>query len=228
MLKKQLIYLVILLTIILSKESTMLVYADEIPEHEDYTLDVGNKYVFVMLSTFPPSTYATDSQFNKSIRDKYNHSGLYSKDNSLEPIWTVDWYSYESQIDISLDGKYLIEWAYLSYRYSEYDSIAFTLFEDGREIRQYSINEFVSFPFLLSSPYEWKENSFIDNEKASLWIRTSNGEEYTIDLASGEIVKGISPKTKIKILAFGMSFLILIVVFAVWRVFKHVHAQKQI
>jgi hypothetical protein len=206
----------------------MLIYADEIPEQEDYTLDVGNKYVFVMLSTVPPSTYATDSQFNKNIRDKYNHSGLYSKDNSLEPIWTVDWYSYKSQIDISLDGKYLIEWAYLSYRYSEYDSIAFTLFEDGREIRQYSINEFVSFPFLLSSPYEWKENSSIDNEKASLWIRTSNGEEYTIDLATGEIVKGISPKTKIKILAFGMSFLILIVVFAAWRVFKRVQAQKQI
>ena len=218
----------ILLTIILSKESTMLVYADEIPEQEDYTLDVGNKYVFVMLSTVPPSTYATDSQFNKNIRDKYNHSGLYSKDNSLEPIWTVDWYSYKSQIDISLDGKYLIEWAYLSYRYSEYNSIAFTLFEDGREIRQYSIDEFVSFPFLLSSPYEWKENSSIDNEKASLWIRTSNGEEYTIDLATGEIVKGISPKTKIKILAFGMSFLILIVVFAAWRVFKRVQAQKQI
>ena len=206
----------------------MLVYADEIPEQEDYTLDVGNKYVFVMLSTVPPSTYATDSQFNKNIRDKYNHSGLYSKDNSLEPIWTVDWYSYKSQIDISLDGKYLIEWAYLSYRYSEYNSIAFTLFEDGREIRQYSIDEFVSFPFLLSSPYEWKENSSIDNEKASLWIRTSNGEEYTIDLATGEIVKGISPKTKIKILAFGMSFLILIVVFAAWRVFKRVQAQKQI
>jgi hypothetical protein len=228
MLKKQLVYLAVLLTLILSKESTMLVYADEIPEQEDYTLDIGNKYVFVMLSTVPPSTYATDSQFNKNIRDKYNRSGLYSKDNSLDPIWTVDWYSHKSQIEISLDGKYLIEWALLSYQYSDYDSIALTLFENGQEVRKYTINEFVSYPFLLSSPYEWKENSFIDNEKESLLIRISNGEEYTIDLTTGEIVKGISPKTKIKILAFGMSFLILVLVFAVWSVFKLAQAQKHI
>jgi hypothetical protein len=73
MLKKQLVYLAILLTLIFSKELTMLVYADEIPEQEDYTLDVGNKYVFVMLSTIPPSTYVTEAQFDKNIRGKYNH-----------------------------------------------------------------------------------------------------------------------------------------------------------
>src|SRR5690606_23453586 len=116
----------------------------------------------------------------------------------------------------------------LSYQYSDYDSTAFTLFENGQEIRNYAINEFVSYPFLVSSPYEWKENAFIDNEKESLWIRTSSGEEYIIDLATGEIVKGINPKTKIVILAFGMSFLISIVAFATWRVFKRVHTQKQI
>jgi hypothetical protein len=228
MLKKQMVWVAIFLTLIISKESTMVARADEIPKQQDYTLDVGNKYVFVMLSTMPPSSYATDSQFDENIRNKYSQSGLYSKDDALTPIWTVDWYSYDFLIDISFDGKYLIEWAYLSYYYSKYDSIAFTLFEDGQEIRKYTINEFVSFPFLLSSPYEWKENSFIQNEKASLWIRTSNGEEYTIDLASGEIVKGISPKTKITILAVGMSFLMLVVVFAVWRVFKRAQPQKQI
>ena len=227
MLKKQLVYMAILLTLILPKESTTLVYADEIPKQEDYTLEVGNKYIFVMLSTVPPSTYATDSQFDENIRSKYNHSGLYGKDDSLAPIWTVDWYSYEFQIDISLDGKYLIEWAYLSYRYSEYDSIAFTLFENGQEIRKYAINELVSFPFLLSSPYEWKENSVFDKEQNSLWIRTSNGEEYTIDLTTGEIMKGIRPKTKIILFAFGVSFLVLVIAFTTWRVFRFAKIQKQ-
>ncbi len=222
------VWVVFFLTLIMPKESTTVVYADEIPKQADYTLDVENKYVFVMLSTMPPSSYATDSQFDQNIRNKYSQSGLYRKDDSITPIWTVDWYSYDFLIDISLDGKYLVEWALLSYQYSDYDSIALTLFENGQEVRKYAINEFVSLPFLLSSPYEWKENSFIDNEKESLWIRTSNGEEYTIDLATGEIVKGISPKTKITILAFGMSFLILIVAFAVWRVFKRVQTQKQI
>jgi hypothetical protein len=69
---------------------------------------------------------------------------------------------------------------------------------------------------------------FIDNEKESLWIRTSSGEEYVIDLATGEIVKGINPKTKIVILVFGLSFLMSIVAFAIWRVFKRVPSQKQI
>jgi hypothetical protein len=88
-------------------------------------------------------------------------------------VWTVDvdWYAY--QVELSSDGKYLVEWALLSYRYSDYDSIAFTLFENGQELRNYAINEFISYPFLLSSPYEWKENSFIDNEKEALWIRSS-------------------------------------------------------
>jgi len=180
-----------------------------------------------MLSPYEQSAWAADI-YDESIRSIYSKSGLYLKGNSPVLVWTVDvdWYAY--QVEISSDGNYLIEWALLSYQYSDYDSIAFTLFENGQAVRNYAINEFVSYPFLLSSPYEWKDNSFIDNEKGSLWIRTSNGEEYTIDLATGEVVKGISPKAKITILAFGMSFLIAVVAFAVWRVSKHVQTQKQI
>ena len=217
----------LLIIFLISSASPKPVFADEPPIPRDYIQNVGEKYVFVMLSPYEQSAWAADI-YDESIRSIYSKSGLYLKGNSPVLVWTVDvdWYAY--QVEISSDGNYLIEWALLSYQYSDYDSIAFTLFENGQAVRNYAINEFVSYPFLLSSPYEWKDNSFIDNEKGSLWIRTSNGEEYTIDLATGEVVKGISPKAKITILAFGMSFLIAVVAFAVWRVSKHVQTQKQI
>jgi hypothetical protein len=201
------------------------VLAEEIPMPYDYLQDVGGKYVFVMLSPYDQST---TWGYDESIRSVYSKSGLYVKGNPPVLIWSLDsdWYMY--QVDISSNGKYLIEWALLSRQYSDYDSLAFTLFENGQKVRKYTINEFVSSPFLLSSPYEWKENSVIDNEKESLWIRTSNGEEYTIDLVTGEIVRETSQKTKITILVFGISFLILIAAIATWRVFKRGQTQKQI
>jgi hypothetical protein len=175
-----------------------------------------------------PYDQSTTWGYDESIRSVYSKSGLYVKGNPPVLIWSLDsdWYMY--QVDISSNGKYLIEWALLSRQYSDYDSLAFTLFENGQKVRKYTINEFVSSPFLLSSPYEWKENSVIDNEKESLWIRTSNGEEYTIDLVTGEIVRETSQKTKITILVFGISFLILIAAIATWRVFKRGQTQKQI
>lgn len=217
----------LLIIFTISAASPIVVFADETPIPYDYMQDVGEKYVFVMLSPYDQSAWGPDIH-DETIRSIYSKSGLYVKGDSPILVWTLDpdWYMY--QADISSNGKYLIEWALLSYQYSDYDSIAFTLFENGQEVRNYAINEFISYPFLLSSPYEWKENAFIDNEKESLWIRTSSGEEYAIDLATGEIVKGINPKTKIVILAFGMSFLISIVAFAIWRVFKRVQTQKQI
>jgi hypothetical protein len=227
LLKKSWRNFLLLIIFTISATFPIIVFADETPIPYDYMQDVGEKYVFVMLSPYDPSGWGPDIH-NETIRSIYSKSGLYIKNDSPVLVWILDPDLYLYQAEISSDGKYLIEWALLSYRYSDYDSIAFTLFENGQEVRKYAINEFVSSPFLISSPYEWKENSFIDNEKDTLWIRTSSGEEYTIDLATGEIVKGISPKTKIKILAFGMSFLILIVVFAVWRIFRRVQAQKQI
>ncbi|HCS39726.1 MAG TPA: hypothetical protein DIW44_09110 [Anaerolineaceae bacterium] len=150
MMKKRIAITALLLTLLLSNASRTFVSADEIPIPYDYSKDVGENYIFVMLSTVPTSTYDMDSQFDESIRSKFNQSGLYHKDNSHLPIWSVDWYSYDFQIEISSDGKHLIEWGLLSYMYSDFDSIAFTLFENGKEIRKYAINEFVTFPFLIS------------------------------------------------------------------------------
>jgi hypothetical protein len=227
MMKKRLVIVALFLTLFLSNSAKTIVSAEEIPMQNDYSIEVGDNYIFVMLSTDPPSTYATDSQFNENIRSKYIQSGLYRKGDSLAPIWSVDWYSYEFQNELSSDGKYLVEWDLLSYMYSDYDSNALTIFVNGQQIKKYAINEFVTFPFLISNPAEWKENSFFDKEKNSLWIKTSNGEEYTIDLTTGEIVKGINPKTKKFLFSFGIIFLELAIAYTIWRVFRFIKINRK-
>ena len=225
--KKRLVFTALLLTLLLSNASRTLVSADEIPIPYDYSKEVGEKYIFVMVSTVPPSTFDMGSLFDENIRSKYAQSGLYRKDDSLTPVWSVDWYSYDFQIEIPSSGKHLIEWGLLSYMYSDFDSNAFTLFENGKEIRKYAINEFVTFPFLISYAYEWKENSIIDEQQNSLWIKTSSREEYTIDLSTGEIVKGVLPKTKIILFAFAVFFLILVIASISKRVFRIAKIPKQ-
>jgi hypothetical protein len=216
-------FLLLIIFIILSASPTT-VFADEPPIPRDYMQEVGEKYIFVMLSPYEQSSWAADIH-DESIRSTYSKSGLYVKGESPILLWTVDWYA--SQAEISSDGRYLIRWEFVL-SYAEPDIIAFTLFENGRQIKEYAINELVTFPSLLPALFMWKENSSLDNEQNLLWIRTSNGEEYTIDLATGEIVKGITPKTRSTFLTFGMGFLILIVYFATRRVFRPVKTQKEI
>ena len=217
-------YFLLLIIFTISSASPTTVFADEPPIPRDYIQEVGEKYVFVMLSPYDQSAWAADI-YDESIRSIYSKSGLYVKGASPRLLWTVDWYAF--QVEISSDGRYLIRWEFVL-SYAEPDIIAFTLFENGREIKEYAINDLVTFPSLLPALFMWKENSSIDNEQNLLWIRTSNGEEYTIDLATGEIVKGITPKARITFLAFGMGSLILIVSFAVRRGFRLVKTPKQI
>ena len=214
----------LLIIFTISSASPTTVFADETPIPRDYMQEVGEKYVFVMLSPYEQSAWAADI-YKESIRSIYSKSGLYVKGESPILLWAVDWYAF--QVEISSDGRYLIRWEFVL-SYAEPDIIAFTLFQNGQEIKEYAINELVTFPSLLPALFIWKENSSLDNEQNLLWIRTSNGEEYTIDLATGEIVKGITPRTRITFLAFGMGFLILIVSFAVRRIFRLVKTQKQI
>ena len=216
-------YFLLLIIFTISAAFPTTVFADEPPIPRDYMQEVGEKYVFVMLSPYDQSAWAADI-YDESIRSIYSKSGLYVKSESPRLLWTVDWYAF--QVEISSDGKHLIRWEFVL-SYAEPDIIAFTLFENGREIREYAINDLVTFPSLLPALFMWKENSSIDNEQNLLWIRTSNGEEYTIDLATGEIVKGITPRTRITFLAFGIGVLILIVYFAVRRGFRLVKVQKQ-
>jgi hypothetical protein len=122
----------------------------------------------------------------QAIREKYRVSGLYLNDGSLEPLWTVDWYAH--RVIVASDGSHVIRrgpWA------SRYYDEAFTFFADGRKIRSYRIDELVGNPKFLPrsvSHFRWRgDHQF--NDSAGTWaIRTLNGEYYTFDISTGEIL----------------------------------------
>src|SRR5919201_540577 len=62
----------------------------------------NRKFLFVML---PPPYLRREFE-----PDKYPASGLYPNDGSTRPIWTVEWYSWGRDVDISGDGVHLVRW----------------------------------------------------------------------------------------------------------------------
>ena len=67
------------------------------------------RYVFIMI---PPIPIAQDLEsWNEEtktgiaeIRKRYVRSGLYLNDDSVDPLWTVDWYSFG--VEVTSDGMY--------------------------------------------------------------------------------------------------------------------------
>jgi hypothetical protein len=171
------------------------VYADEPPIPHDYTQDVGEKYIFVMLSTDDPSVWAADIQ-DENIRNQYSKSGLYIKGENT-PLWTVVWFAF--RVNISSDGKYMVrwgDWPIIHY----YDAMALEFYDNGQVIKSYTVKDLVASPSLLPetvSHYEWEETSSFDSEHNILWLKTLNKEEYTFDITTGEIIKKFLPPTEV-------------------------------
>jgi hypothetical protein len=229
--KKHLFNLAILMALAISLTPWMIVEADEPPIQNDYIQEIGEKYIFVMLSTDDPSIWAADIQ-DENIRSMYSKSGLYIKGESLEPLWAVEWYSF--RVNISSDGKYLVRWGDWPI-ITDYDALAFAFYENGQEIKRYEVKDLVISPSLLSestSHYEWEETSSFDAEQRLLWVRTLNKEEYTFDITTGKITKKILPPTEVMsknlsltqiiIVVCSMAVFILTIVFARELLFRRI------
>lgn len=211
-LKKYLSNIGIVTALVAYLASWTIVHADEPPIPHDYTQEVGGTYIFVMLSTLDPSAYAGNTR-DENIRSHYNVSGLYSKSDSLTPIWTVDWYAF--RVNISSDGKYLVRWGDWPIIH-DYDALALEFYENGRVIKSYAVKDLVMSPSLLPetvSHYEWEETSSFDAEQEVLWLKTLNKEEYTFNLTTGEVIKRFLPPAEVS------SFQIIIIVCGVLTVF---------
>lgn len=193
--KKYVFNIAIVIAFVTSVMSWTFAYADEPPIPHDYTQDVGEKYIFVMLSTDDPSVWAADIQ-DENIRSQYSKSGLYIKGENM-PLWTVDWYAF--RVNISLDGKYLVRWGdWPIIRY--YDAMALEFYDNGQMIKSYVVKDLVTAPSLLPetvSHYEWEETSSFDAVQNILWLKTLNKEEYTFDITTGEIIKRFLQPTEV-------------------------------
>jgi hypothetical protein len=215
--KKLLLFSLILTTLTNIQISTIIVHADETAPEFDYVQKVaGEKYVFVMLGSVE----------DENIRKQYTQSGLYKNNGAREPIWTVDWYA--GQVEISSDGIYLVRWGPWA---SEYNELALAFYKNGQEIKRYRVNELVAIPIKLPhsvSHFEWQENASFDAEQKLLWIRTLNKEEYTFDVTTGKIVKGIRAEPRITLVIGSIAVAMLIIIFAGAMLFRRIQSQKRI
>ena len=97
-------FLLLLLCALLLDQSAVSAKADQPPSRGDYVQFVGDQYVFVMLLPDIREDLIKDS----IIRKYFSHSGIYTKTNLTNPIWTIDWYEFYFNVSISPDGQYMV------------------------------------------------------------------------------------------------------------------------
>ena len=173
-------------------------FADTPTKPSSYQQVVPNeKYVFVMIA---PVTVEEDVRFWKEemvagireIRSRYTRSGLYRNDGSVEPIWTVDWYS--SRVQPMFDGIHLIRpgpWAWLNENKSpDLDCEAVSFFANGKLLKTYRVSELVDNPgsFERSVSHYWWMQEGSQSGELEYTITTLDGNRFTFDLRTGDTI----------------------------------------
>lgn len=155
--------------------------ADRPAPPRDYTKTTENgEYIFVMLRP-------EDQQEKEysDLRKKYKVSGLYRNDGSDEPLWTVDWYAFG--VLPNSDGRHLIRWGPWA---SSTEQLALSFYEDGDEIKRYSIWELVCDETKLKhsvSHFQWLSEFVHDEDEGALIIVTHDDRMYRFQLETGEV-----------------------------------------
>jgi hypothetical protein len=197
---KYLIYLAILIVLF---SLSIPVLADSPAPEWDYIVEVGDgQFVFVMLSIPGDRTaYGQGGAIqDEEIRAKYNRSGLYHNDDTVVPIWTVNWYAF--RVDITFDGKHLVRWGPWAF-FDNYDELALEFYENGQLLKTYLVSDIVSDPEKLPhsvSHYTWAAEAEFDENQKKLFLKTENGEEYLFDVTTGGIIPdvvAVEPKAKL-------------------------------
>jgi hypothetical protein len=170
--------------------------ADSVAPPATYTkATLDGKHLLVMVSPLPVENDAIwdcDSGMSvREIRSKYANNGLYRNDGSITPVWTVDWYA--RSVIVTLDGVHAIRggpWP------SSIDQEALSFFTRGSLTRTYAVRDLVDVPWLLSwsvSHFTWQENARFDATRLEYTVVTQDGNRFTFDVRSGQIVSERRP-----------------------------------
>ncbi len=184
------VFLILLFFITLLGKETSTVKADRVAPDRDYSVSVGDNFVFVIFAI-------GDSSWNKDpvLRDKYPASGLYRIDDPENPIWTVDWYS--PRVELSDDGRYLLRFGRWPGSYAQ---LAVAFYRGGQLLEEYMISELVAEPERLPhsvSHFSWVYASEIGGDFETLTIATYNKELYVFDMHTGKVIKKDLTKSKL-------------------------------
>lgn len=130
---------------------------------------------------------------DKSIRQQYPKSGLYSADDSRKLIWelTDKWQpDNEAALYATSDGKYLIK------RDGTFLGGSITFYKEGRYVKEYFRTFFEDAPPTLSPHlqcfYEWFSQETFDEKTGRFYFRAANQKTYTFDIYTGNFL-GVTP-----------------------------------
>ena len=174
------------------------------------------RYILVMVSPLPVDEDAGHPSYDgneiRQIRAKYSKSGLYRNDGSTKPLWTIQYFSRPRQAEVYIapDGEHLIfgadEW------------FVGWFFARGRSLAVYTVDDLVSYcrvKSLLSLRLTSCVWSHFDADSLTYTIRTNQGEEFTFDVTTGQVIRTQSPWP----LCFAATFVGIIVALGFAMVF---------
>jgi hypothetical protein len=125
-------------------------------------------------------------RFNSiSIASEYPASGLYDHGSKV-PIWTVDW--HEVDVVVAEDGHHLSR---LAWNYgSDLNHPAIIFYEDGKEIRSWSMRELVDNNPLCLLKEGWYFGLDLENHSGDeIRISTRRGQTVILSLLTGEMIE---------------------------------------
>lgn len=151
----------------------------------------GGKYIFVMLRPARQRQYAYDyqvypdaSSFKSTSKDgllfkKYPASGLYRNDGSTNPLWTVDWFSFD--VRPCSDGVHLVRFGPWVRSADGGKTLAVAFYRSGVKIRSFAVRDlirnFEELPHSISH-YQWKKSDSFDDVGKRLRIEIFRGYNY--------------------------------------------------
>lgn len=124
----------------------------------------------------------------------YPASGLYPH-GSMVPLWTVDW--HEVNVVVSEDGHHLARLAWS--RGSDLNHPAIMFYEDGKEIRSWSMRELVRNNPLCLIQEGWYFGMGQTGHSGNV-LRISNGREQTVvfNMTTGEMLERTMSKCSLE------------------------------
>ena len=130
---------------------------------------------------------AWGSLCERSMRaSQYPASGLYLHGGSKVPIWTVDW--HEVDVVVSEDGHHLSR---LAWNYgSDLNHPAIIFYEDGKEIRSWSMKDLVrNNPLCLFKDGWYFGVDLEDHSGEQIRVSTRRGQSILFKLTTGEMIE---------------------------------------
>lgn len=114
----------------------------------------------------------------------YPVSGLYPANDSVIPIWSVDW--YERKVFLSRDGRYLVR---MGLEPETRHDLAVAFYDRGKLLHAYSINDLIRNPddITRSARFGWASDVYLDHEKGIFYGATPWNIVYEFDITTGQL-----------------------------------------